>query len=42
MFDATTYPALDHDIISLVDGMTLVVLNKKDLIQSCPSAIVHF
>jgi hypothetical protein len=32
---------LEADILSLVDSSTLIVLNKKDLLASPPTSVVH-
>lgn len=39
LFDGTTYPSLEPDLLSLVDTSTLVVLNKKDLLTSAPASV---
>ena len=41
LFDGTTYPSLDPDLLSLVDTSTLVVLNKRDLLTSAPASVVR-
>jgi tRNA modification GTPase len=41
LFDGTTYPSLEPDLLSLVDTSTLVVLNKKDLLTSAPASVVR-